>query len=204
MGRQNSGVMGAKMPQPGIQEADRELPVPPQCADDLAHLAAVARGTGRGGHQVNVVAADLPLQLGLLALGDQRAAAARDADVLRGQAIRQRAGTGLGGTSQSAASTLTPRPSSVFMPRTSRMQPAAPGTGWSGPGKPAAVQSPCQRNDGSVEGSSARRPSSAAACGADGWCGCGLVSGPRGLRCLAILGCWAVGVGRVAGVQPLG
>jgi len=37
MRREHSGVMGAEMLQPGVQEADGELLVPAQRADDLVH-----------------------------------------------------------------------------------------------------------------------------------------------------------------------
>ena len=42
-------------------------------------------------------AADLPLQLRLLARGDYRPGAAAHADMLLGEALRERAGAGLGG-----------------------------------------------------------------------------------------------------------
>jgi hypothetical protein len=119
MGREHARVVRAEVPQPGVQEADGEPLVPAQRADDLVHRAVVTRGTGRGDHQVDRIAADLVLQLGLLTLGDQGAAIAGDAGFLLGQAIRERAGAGLRGTSKSTATTATTRPSSLFIPWTS-------------------------------------------------------------------------------------
>jgi len=37
MRREHSGVMGAEMPQPGVQEADGEPLAPAQRANDLVH-----------------------------------------------------------------------------------------------------------------------------------------------------------------------
>ena len=90
---QHASVAGAEMLQPAVQEADHELLLlSAQRADDLAHRGVIPRRAGSRDHQVDVIVADLLFKLGLLALGDEAAAFAGDADVVPGQAIRQGVG----------------------------------------------------------------------------------------------------------------
>ena len=96
MAGQHPLVVGAEVPEPAVQVAHRELGVPAEIADDLAHRAVVARRPGRGGDHPDGLGADLAGQLSFLARGDQRPGAAAHADVLLGQALGERAGAGRG------------------------------------------------------------------------------------------------------------
>src|SRR5215468_611844 len=78
---------------PGIQEAGDELLVLGcQHADDLTHRRVVPRLARGRDHQVNVIAADVPFELGLLGVGDEAASVTGDADVVLGKAVSQRTG----------------------------------------------------------------------------------------------------------------
>ena len=96
-GFQHAPVVGAEMPQPAVQEADDELILlGAQRADDLAHRGVVPGRAGGRGHQIDVIVADSLFQLRLLALGDEAASVAGDADVVLAQAVRQRVGPSRG------------------------------------------------------------------------------------------------------------
>src|SRR5262245_39027532 len=96
MPRQHSLVVCAEVAAASVQESDGELLVPVQIGDDLTHRLVVASGAGCGDHEVDVIAADLPLEARLLAAGDQVSSVGGNADMLLVKTARERRGAGRG------------------------------------------------------------------------------------------------------------
>ena len=87
---QHPAVVGAEVVRPDVVEADHELLVAAQVVDELVHRGVVAAAAGGRDHDVDGLAADLLLELILLAHRQRAAGVAGHADGMAGQAAVQR------------------------------------------------------------------------------------------------------------------